>query len=215
MPSTRRLGLKHWWSASGSNGNTPRNTEKAWPLGLIQWTEEVAGNAEGQEHAFHEGEEQDQQEAGEMRVPVAPSEKERKYHNLTHYPYKEWCEHCVRGRGHEDRHHTQREADQQGTTMVQLDYSFLADGELQVPLLAAIDNVHHRTMAVLVPLKGAVEYAVKSIRIFIQSLGTPSGVIQSDSEHTALAVSKAAVEPTACRLEYTTDTTKLQRLERD
>eukprot|EP00971_Amphidinium_carterae_P212676 4220687-Amphidinium_carterae.1 len=30
MPSIRRLGLKLWWSTSGSNGNTPRNTEKAW-----------------------------------------------------------------------------------------------------------------------------------------------------------------------------------------
>eukprot|EP00971_Amphidinium_carterae_P094579 1872211-Amphidinium_carterae.1 len=99
--------------------------------------EEVAGNAEGQEHVFHEGEEQDLQEAGEMRVLVAPSEEERRYHNLTHYPYREWCEHCVRGRGREDRRHTQREADQQGTTVVQLDYSFLTDGELQVPLLAA------------------------------------------------------------------------------
>eukprot|EP00971_Amphidinium_carterae_P312188 6205189-Amphidinium_carterae.1 len=94
-----------------------------------------------------------------MKVPTAPSDEERRYHNLTHYPYKEWCEHCVRGRGREDRHQTQREADQQGTPVVQLDYSFLTDGELQIPLLAAIDNVYHRTMAVWVPLKGAEDYA--------------------------------------------------------
>eukprot|EP00971_Amphidinium_carterae_P150291 2979481-Amphidinium_carterae.2 len=31
-------------------------------------------------------------------------------------------------------------------------------------VLAATDNVYHRTMAVWVPLKGADEYAVKSIR---------------------------------------------------
>eukprot|EP00971_Amphidinium_carterae_P311871 6199244-Amphidinium_carterae.1 len=52
-------------------------------------------------------------------------------------------------------------------------------------------------MAVWVPLKGAEEYAVKSIPIFIQSLGIPSGVIQSDGEHSALAVSRVAVEPIA------------------
>eukprot|EP00971_Amphidinium_carterae_P137192 2718588-Amphidinium_carterae.3 len=34
-------------------------------------------------------------------------------------------------------------------------------------------------MAVWVPLKGAEEYAVKSIMMFIQSLGIPKGVIQS------------------------------------
>eukprot|EP00971_Amphidinium_carterae_P154147 3057136-Amphidinium_carterae.4 len=84
--------------------------------------------------------------------------------------------------------------EQQGTPVVQLDYSFLTDGKAQVPLLAAIDNIYHRTMAVWVPLKGADEYAVKCIRAYIQALGFPSGVIQSDSEHSALAVSKVAVE---------------------
>eukprot|EP00971_Amphidinium_carterae_P253896 5040451-Amphidinium_carterae.1 len=48
--------------------------------------EEVVDDAVRQEHAFHEGEEQDQQEAGEMKVPVAPSEAEKRYRNLTHYP---------------------------------------------------------------------------------------------------------------------------------
>eukprot|EP00971_Amphidinium_carterae_P046120 907881-Amphidinium_carterae.1 len=52
-------------------------------------------------------------------------------------------------------------------------------------------------MAVWVPLKGAEDYAVKSIRILIQSLGLPSGVIQSDSEQSALAVSRVAVKPIA------------------
>eukprot|EP00971_Amphidinium_carterae_P059551 1177736-Amphidinium_carterae.1 len=32
--------------------------------------------------------------------------------------------------------------EQQGTPVVQLDYSFLTDGESQVPLLAANDNVY-------------------------------------------------------------------------
>eukprot|EP00971_Amphidinium_carterae_P340838 6479342-Amphidinium_carterae.1 len=75
-----------------------------------------------------------------MKVPVAPSEEEKRHHNLTET-------HSLPAR----------------------------NGELQVPLLAAIDNVYHRTLAVWVPLKGAEEYAVKSIRIFIQSMGIPSG----------------------------------------
>eukprot|EP00971_Amphidinium_carterae_P010164 200448-Amphidinium_carterae.4 len=45
-------------------------------------------------------------------------------------------------------------------------------------------------MAVWVPSKGADEYAVKSIRMLIQTLGFPNGIIQSDSEHSALAVRK-------------------------
>eukprot|EP00971_Amphidinium_carterae_P079275 1568550-Amphidinium_carterae.4 len=58
----------------------------------------------------------------------APTDEERRYHNLTHYrdyPYKDWCNHCVRGRGREDRHHQQKEIEQQGAPRVQLDYSLL------------------------------------------------------------------------------------------
>eukprot|EP00971_Amphidinium_carterae_P298420 5929492-Amphidinium_carterae.2 len=85
--------------ATATHRGTPRR------LGLIQKDsfEEDVTNAlrqeNKQEHVFHEGEEQNQQEAGEMKVPLAPSEEERRYHNLTHYPYKEWCDDCVRGRG--------------------------------------------------------------------------------------------------------------------
>eukprot|EP00971_Amphidinium_carterae_P150117 2975698-Amphidinium_carterae.3 len=42
-----------------------------------------------------------------MKVLTAPTDEERRYHNLMQYPYKEWREHCVRGRGREDRHHQQ------------------------------------------------------------------------------------------------------------
>eukprot|EP00971_Amphidinium_carterae_P257977 5120652-Amphidinium_carterae.1 len=82
-----------------------------------------------------------------MKVPVTPTEDEIRYHNLTHYPYREWCQHCVRGRGRDDKHKRAKESELEGTPVVQLDYSFLTDGETQVPLLAAIDNVHHRTLA--------------------------------------------------------------------
>eukprot|EP00971_Amphidinium_carterae_P194003 3849323-Amphidinium_carterae.1 len=67
MPSTRWLGLKLWWSTSGSDSNAQRNTEKAWVDTTDSFEEEVADDAARQEHAFHEGEEQDQQEAGEMK----------------------------------------------------------------------------------------------------------------------------------------------------
>eukprot|EP00971_Amphidinium_carterae_P132504 2624476-Amphidinium_carterae.1 len=112
---------------------------------IFSFEEDVAGDGvERHETAFHESgvgeggemldeQEQEQQELAEMKVPVAPTEEEKRNHKLTHYPYKEWCAHCVRGRGREDRHHTQKEMEQQGTPVVQLDYSFLTNGEAQVP----------------------------------------------------------------------------------
>ena len=52
------------------------------------------------------GEKEEETEAGEeqrgvvgMLDPRQPSEEERRARNLTHLPYRNWCEHCVRGRG--------------------------------------------------------------------------------------------------------------------
>ena len=36
--------------------------------------------------------------------PYVPSEQERRAHNVTHFPPRSWCEHCVRGRGLASKH---------------------------------------------------------------------------------------------------------------
>ena len=33
-----------------------------------------------------------------------PTAAERQLHNLTHWPYKGWCDHCLSMKGLEDRH---------------------------------------------------------------------------------------------------------------
>merc|ERR1712026_629233 len=55
------------------------------------------------------GEEDDEKEE-EGRSPEAlaspegPSRQEREVHNLTHIPFRSWCEHCVKGRARKRRH---------------------------------------------------------------------------------------------------------------
>ena len=34
-----------------------------------------------------------------LKVPGEPSESERRLHELTHLPYRDWCEHCVKLKG--------------------------------------------------------------------------------------------------------------------
>ena len=52
------------------------------------------------------------EDSGEARAsrrasqPKTPSAEERRIHNLTHCPYRSWCEHCVRGQGCEYKHST-------------------------------------------------------------------------------------------------------------
>ena len=53
-----------------------------------------------------------EEDSGEVRAsrglgqPRLPSERERREHELTHCPFRCWCEHCVRGAGSEYRHST-------------------------------------------------------------------------------------------------------------
>ena len=60
----------------------------------------------GDEQAIHADDiiekdmaEHGRREAARMNDPKLPSKAEVEAHNLTHLPYRNWCKHCVRGRG--------------------------------------------------------------------------------------------------------------------
>ena len=62
-----------------------------------------AGRRDGADDEVLDGEDQPgEEEACEAPVclpcPGAPSLLDRRAHELTHWPYRKWCEHCVRGR---------------------------------------------------------------------------------------------------------------------
>ena len=38
------------------------------------------------------------------RAPRGPTQIEKELHELTHLPYRDWCGHCVRGRGEKTPH---------------------------------------------------------------------------------------------------------------
>ena len=65
--------------------------------------EEVSGDREG-------GSECSEQDAGDFRNvkklvdPKLPSREEVEAHEMTHLPYRNWCRHCVMGRGVEAPH---------------------------------------------------------------------------------------------------------------
>ena len=46
----------------------------------------------------------EQEEVRELRappIPMTPSREEVRQHRLKHHPYREWCPHCVKGKGRE------------------------------------------------------------------------------------------------------------------
>ena len=56
--------------------------------------------------------------------PNDPTEQQRATHNLTHLPYRSWCEHCVKAEGREN--HSERQIDRQ--PVIEVDYCFVNTG---------------------------------------------------------------------------------------
>ena len=129
------------------------------------------------------------QEPG-MRAPIKmvdpklPSQDEVDEHCLTHLPYRNWCRHCVRGKGRAADHKT---ADRQdGLPEVHMDYCFMsmANGEMDT-IIVVRERSSRMTMATVVPLKGASnEFVARRVLAFIKELGLETSplVLKSDQE---------------------------------
>ena len=96
--------------------------------------------ADGEQEERHRAEVTDEdcdgeEDSGEVQAsrkvsqPRAPSAEERRVHNLTHCPFRSWCEHCVRGQGSEYRHSSVvgTNADDKVPRAI-IDYCFLTEG---------------------------------------------------------------------------------------
>ena len=57
--------------------------------------------------------------------PREPTAQERREHELTHLPFRNWCRHCVRGRGKEEA--CRRCADEVEIPEVHLDFMFMGE----------------------------------------------------------------------------------------
>ena len=91
-----------------------------------------------------------------LKVPGEPSENERRLHELTHLPYRDWCEHCVKTKGRQS-HAVKKKNDRQ--PVIQIDFSVMAT-ENDLPkrtILNATDVQTGYSMAVVLPSKGSVE----------------------------------------------------------
>ncbi|CAE7352113.1 GIP, partial [Symbiodinium sp. CCMP2456] len=124
-----------------------------------------------------------------VKIPNEPSENERRLHELTHLPYRDWCEHCVRSKGRQN--HAVMKNDRQPVT--QIDFSFLST-ENDLPkrmILSATDAQTRYSMAVVLPAKGSIEkYAVGELPRFVFEIGRTFGIVQYDKENALKVIAK-------------------------
>ena len=127
----------------------------------------VAGGEGGGEEREEAGEEENRARVPRVaRRPVAPTKKEVEEHYPLHVEYRDWCEHCVAGRGMSAQH-KQQIADKEllGHT-IDMDYAFITpeqEDEDMCPVLVAYDGAQYGIWVMEVDRKGPTDETVKFV----------------------------------------------------
>ena len=79
-------------------------------------TEDEKEEEKGAEEEGEEG-----RDAVAMPSPMSPSRQEREQHELTHTPYRAWCPHCVRARGRNRAHKTNKDPEKSTVPKISFD----------------------------------------------------------------------------------------------
>jgi hypothetical protein len=105
--------------------------------------------------------------------PKLPGEAEVRQHNLTHMPFRNWCPHCVRGRGKEMEHRRRKETEEPCMPEYHLDYCFPGDEDGQkLTVLVAIERHSKMKKSVVVPSKGSTgRYAARMVLELVEECG--------------------------------------------
>ena len=152
---------------------------------LEELYESVFGDPNAEEHERDPALEHGQRRVRPMLDPKLPSETEVKEHCLTHMPYRNWCPHCVRGRGKE-MDHKKRDTEAHSVPEYHMDYCFPGDEDGQrLTILVIIERHSKMKKAVVVPAKGSTgRYASKMVMDLIIECGDKDRtiIIKSDQE---------------------------------
>ena len=82
-----------------------------------------------------EEQEEEHQKARAIASPEVPSRREVEDHNLTHIPFRSWCNHCQRWRGRRKTHKRKPNegegVDDRALTTYSIDYMYLTEEDMQ------------------------------------------------------------------------------------
>ena len=122
------------------------------------------------------GDERQVKKLGDPRMPTAAEVED---HNRTHLPYRNWCYHCVRGKG-KDLDHRREVTEDRGLSEYSFDYCFPGDEfGFKLTILVGRERERGVTMAAVVPVKGSSgRFATEKIIEFMEECGDSNmGVI--------------------------------------
>ena len=123
-----------------------------------------------------------------LHEPGAPSEKERKAHELTHLPYKSWCWICRAARGYTGAHVHADELSE--IAIISADYFFMGESEGPGCIAALIvkDCRTKSIIALAVLRKGKDPYVVQRFVQAISFFGYKRCIVRTDQEPSIVAL---------------------------
>ena len=125
-----------------------------------------------------------------MNNPMKPSESEIQEHGLSHLPFRNWCRHCVRGRGKEMAKY--RIDEEPAMDEVHVDFCFLGDEDGTAPMttFVARDRRTKMTLASAVPSKSTGTFIARRVCAFLREIGLSKGdmTMKGDQEPALQAI---------------------------
>ena len=124
------------------------------------------------------------QQARAVAVPTLPSAADVALHNLTHLPYRSWCQWCVAGCKNNTPHLTQPTFSRDIPLLV-ADYCFVWDRHDQDLLTILVARLYPSRAIVAIPndTKGPDVYATSHLAAFLKASGVDKLVYMCDQEN--------------------------------
>ena len=122
--------------------------------------------------------------------PLLPKRAEVEAHEMTHLPFRNWCQHCISGRGIE-RPHARTKGER---LFPEFHFDFCFPGsegaDKTMTVLVIRERKTRMTMATVVPSKSVSNFVTRRVCSFIRELGYEhTGIIvKSGEEHAIRAV---------------------------
>ena len=143
------------------------------------------------------------QVAKAMPEPILPTQAVIDAHNLTHWPYRSWCPHCVAARRPNSQHRRKSSSTRRTAPLLVADYCFVRDLEDQQLAKVFVARLEPSNMIIstVVDEKGADAPTISRLSQFLKNSGYSHIVYRSDQEPAIRTLLEAAAQAAGRQLD--------------
>ena len=130
-----------------------------------------------------------------MPAPIQPSQSQIDAHNLTHWPYRSWCPHCVAARRQNDPHFRSSSSVTRTIPLLVADYCYVRDSNDNAVITVLVAKLlpANLLLCVVVDNKGADDVVVTRLAQFVKDAGYGHIAYRSDQEFSLRSLFEATM----------------------